>query len=104
MRRERQREAVGKSGKRKRGGATSNFEYLRVKCAVRFFPLSGPWECNALAPCLAKCVPYVWAFYPSVLSSPDGGETRQGAKERCFWLKRFFFLSTYTYGARGERE
>lgn len=89
--------------KKRRGCATSNSGYLRVKCALQFFPLAGPWECNALALCLAKCVPYVWAPYPSVLSSPDRGATGQGARERCLWLKSFFSTLTHMVRQRGRK-
>lgn len=102
MRHEKQRgeeEKKSTEKKKKRGCATSNSEYLHVKCALQFFPLAGPWECNALALCLGKCVPYVWALYPSMLSSPGRGAARQGARERCLWLKSyFFFFQTDTYG------
>ncbi len=97
MRHEKQR-GEKKAQRKKRGCATSNSEYLRVKCALQFFPLAGPWECNALALCLGKCVPYVWALHPSMLSSPERGATGQGARERCLWLGSFFF-HTDTYGA-----
>lgn len=81
------------------GCATSNAEYVRVRCALRFSPRAGPWECYALARCLV-CVPDVWAFYPSVLSSPERGATGQGAAERCLWLKRCF----YAYGRREKTD
>lgn len=87
---EMERRKKKRTQEKKRGCATSNSEYLRVKCALQFFPLAGPWECNALARCLGKCVPYVWALYPSALSSPERGATGQGARERCLWLKSFF--------------
>lgn len=102
MRHEKQR-GENKDKEKKRGCATSNSEYLRVKCAMQFFPLAGPWECNALALCLGKCVPYVWALYPSVLSSPERGATGQGARERCLWLKSFFSTLTHMFW-EGERE
>lgn len=95
-----------KNGQRKkeRGCATSNSQYLRVKCALQFFPLAGPWECNALALCLGKCVPYVWARYPSVLSSPERGATGQGAREKVPLVKELsFHTDTYGWGG-GKRE
>lgn len=93
-----------KRTKKKGGCATSNSQYLRVKCALQFFPLAGPWECNALAFCLAKCVPYVWALYPSVLSSPERGATGQGARERCLWLKTFFFVHLHIWSGETKKE
>lgn len=59
--------------------ATFNSEYLGVKCVLQFFSLAGPWECNALALCLGKCVPYVWVLDPSMLSSPESKVQEKGA-------------------------
>lgn len=60
----------------KKACATFNCGYLGVQCALQSVSWAGPWECNALAYCLDKCVPYVGAFYPSLLSSPQRGATR----------------------------
>lgn len=64
---------------KRRECATFNSDYLRIKCVQQFSPHEGPWECNALALCLGKCVPYVWALQPSVLSSPESKVQEKGA-------------------------